>query len=58
MCKGYDRYEEFMTEKEVKAEAYKECIEKVKKQIENNNAIDAKWLRNYLDNLLKELIGE
>lgn len=40
-----------------KAEAYKECIEKVKKQIENNNAIDAEWLRNFLNNLLKELVG-
>ena len=43
---------------EIKAEAYKECIDKIQNQIKNNNAISAEWLRKYLDNLLKELSGE
>ena len=46
----------------VKAEAYKECIEKVKEkyQIFENQAyaINPYALHNFLDNLLKELVGE
>lgn len=38
---------------EIKAEAYKECIDKIKNQIKNNSAISAEWLREYLNNLLK-----
>lgn len=41
-----------------KAEAYKECIDKIQNQIKNNNAISAEWLRKYLDNLLQELVGD
>lgn len=40
-----------------KAEAYKECIDKIQNQIKRNNAISAEWLREYLDNL-KELGSE
>ena len=43
---------------ELKAEAYKECIDKIHNQIKRNNAISAEWLREYLDNILKELVGE
>jgi lysyl-tRNA synthetase class I len=39
--------------KTAKAEAYKECIDKIQNQIKRNNAISAEWLRKYLDNLLK-----
>lgn len=38
---------------EIKAEAYKECIDKIQNQIKNNSVISAEWLREYLDNLLK-----
>jgi hypothetical protein len=41
-----------------KAEAYKECIDKIQNQIKHNHAISAEWLRKYLDNLLKEFLGE
>lgn len=47
-----------VTQNFIKAEAYKECIEKIQNQIKNNNAISAEWLREYLNNLLKELVGE
>ena len=43
---------------EIKAEAYKKCIEKIQNQIKNNNAISAEWLMEYLYNLLKELVGD
>ena len=41
-----------------KAEAFKECIEKIQNQIKNNNAISAEWLRGFLNNLLKEKVSE
>lgn len=44
--------------KAAKAEAYKDCIDKIQNQIKRNNTISAEWLRGFLDNLLKELVGE
>ena len=53
---------------EIKAEAYKECIEKVKEEI--NHKLEKEWfftaesravlysIRNFLDNLLNELVGD
>ena len=45
---------------EVKAEAYKECIEKVKEEINKHSygVLHKTVINHKLDNLLKELVGE
>ena len=60
----YYQHEYDKWEKEIKAEAYKECIEKVKKELKNIAKIE--WQDNYyylvgtafFDNLLNELVGD
>lgn len=59
LIRNFDRFE-----KEIKAEAYKEALEKVKEELKNIAKIE--WQDNYyylvgsafFDNLLKEKVGE
>ena len=58
----YSDYLEYETTNQIKAEAYKECIEKVtdKAELIRVNAFEGKWAisQDELDNLLNELVGD
>lgn len=42
----------------LKAEAIKEVAETIINQTKNNNAISVEWLHNYINNLVKERVGD
>lgn len=60
MCKGYDLYEPSITEKEIKAEAYKEFAERLKDMHKHNttSVVSLVTVFDNINNLLKEMVGE